>query len=123
MNNPPGKDFLNNELTAYVGLVAQGLMKSGYSPSDSKHIVTASMVSYIMENLVPNEDGSFDYHVLKPLLVAMKFVFDKELELKQADAYIPQVQADMAKLKLISEYLGKRIGLIKNKNRASTIEG
>lgn len=104
--------FLNNELTAYVGLTVQGLIKSGYAPEDAKHIVAGSMVSYIMEDLAPDEDGKLDYRVLKPVLVATRYIVDRELETKQADAYIPQVQADMAKLKTVSEYLKKRIEVI-----------
>lgn len=114
MNNDSSKQ-LNGELNAYTGLAIQALTKEGYSSSQIKHLISGSMIEYIMTTIAVDNDNGYDYYALKPMLVALKFIFDRELQLKQEDAYIPQIQADMQMLKQLSDYLEKRIEVITDK--------
>lgn len=103
----------SNELITYVGMEINALHKQGYSPSQVRHLVSSQLIECCLDTVARKSDGSFDLYALKPLFVAFKFLVDREYAEKSKDSYIPQIQADMARLKAISDYVEHRIEVIK----------
>lgn len=113
-----GKDsFQNNELLAYVGMEISALLAQGYSSSQTKHLVSAQMTECIMKTIAIKEDGEYDLYALKPLLVAVKYIVDREIDKEETEDYnyggLPQIQKDIRKLRQISGYLDQKIKAIR----------
>ena len=108
----------NNELTAYIGMEVNALLKEGYSPSKTKHLVSAQLVEMIMNTVAVKEGGELDLYAIKPLLVAVKYVIDLELKKEKEDEFcaLPEIAEDIEALTRLSRYLEKKIRLIKEES-------
>lgn len=104
----------NNELTAYIGMEINALLKEGYSASKTKHLVSAQLVEMIMNTVAITEGGKLDLYALKPLFVAVKYIVDLELSKEKEDEFaaLPQLAKDIDELSRLSSYLEKKIGRI-----------
>ena len=87
----------NNELTAYIGMEINALLKEGYSSSKTKHLVTAQLVEMIMNTVAVTEGGVLDLYAVKPMLVAVKYIVDLEISKEKEDEF--QVEENRNKLK------------------------
>ena len=107
--------FQNNELLAYIGMEINALLAQGYSSSQTKHLISAQLIEYIMKTVAVKEKEEYDLYALKPLLIAVKYIVDREIAKEQEEEYsaLPQIQKDIRELSQISEYLDKKISLIK----------
>lgn len=110
-----GEPNQSNELLAYIGFEISALLRQGYSPSQTKHLVSSQLVECIMKTVAIKPDGEYDFYAIKPLFIALKYLIDNEIIKEKADSfsYLPQIQADIAELTRISQYLDKKINLIK----------
>ena len=104
----------NNELTAYIGMEVNALLKEGYSPSKTKHLVTAQLVEMIMETVAVTTGGELDLFAVKPMLVSVKYIVDLELEKEKEDEFsaLPLLAKDIEELSRLSSYLDRKIRLI-----------
>ena len=111
-------NFQNNELLAYIGMEINALLAQGYSSSQTKHLVSAQLVECIMKTVAVKEKDEYDLYALKPLLVAVKYIVDREIAKEQEEEFaaLPQIQKDIRELKQISGYLDKKINLIEPSN-------
>lgn len=100
------------ELLSYVGVEIDSLLKQGYSPSQTKHLVSSQLLELVMKTVAVKNDNEYDYYALKPMFVAFKYLIDMEYNQKKEFSYLPEVQADLANLKNISNYLEHRISVI-----------
>ena len=105
----------NNELTAYIGMEVNALLTEGYLPSKTKHLVCAQLIDMIMNTVAVKDGGGLDFYALKPVFVAVKYVVDLELSKEKEDEYsaLPELAADIRELERLSDYLDKKIKLIK----------
>ena len=109
------KQKAQTELTSVIGLQAEYLAKQGYNPEKSKHIIVSNMLEEALD-LAANEDYTeYNSYILLPLFKALLFLLSKEMEKKTADAYIPQVAADLQNLSELVGYLKNRVERIENK--------
>ena len=95
------------------------LLAQGYSSSQTKHLVSAQLVECIMKTVAVKEKDEYDLYALKPLLVAVKYIVDREIAKEQEEEFaaLPQIQKDIRELSQISGYLDKKINLIKEDNQ------
>ena len=105
---------MNNggELLSYVGMEIESLFEQGYSPSQTKHLVSSQLMELIMKTVAVKENKQYDYYALKPMFIAFKYLVDIEYDQKKEFEYLPQVQSDLSNLKNISNYLEHRINVI-----------
>ena len=108
-------NFQNNELLAYIAMEINALLAHGYSSSQTNHLVSAQLIECIMKTVAVKEKEEYDLYALKPLLIAVKYIVDREIAKEQEEEYsaLPQIQKDIRELSQISEYLDKKINLIK----------
>jgi hypothetical protein len=96
------------DLTMFLGASITALLKEGYTASQVKNIISADLVEEAMRVSL-DDNNEYDYHGLKPIFIAMSFIFKREIEKKKNDIEVPQIAADIQKLKLITEYIDSRI--------------
>ncbi len=100
------------DLTQFIGISISALVKEGYTTSQTRNIVCADLIENALQ-VARKEDSTYDYYGLKPLFIALKYIFDNEIAIKQNDIDIPQIAQNVKTLEFISEYLDKRIRTIK----------
>lgn len=109
------KQKAQTELTSVIGIQIEYLTKQGYSPDEVKHIIVSNMLEEALD-LAANEDYTeYNSYVLLPLFKALLFLLNEEMKKKTADAYIPQVAADLQNLSEIVSYLKSRVERIEKK--------
>jgi hypothetical protein len=97
------------DLTMFLGASITALLKEGYTSSQVKNIVSANLVEEAMKISLTDDGTEYDYHGLKPIFVAINFILKREISKKENDIDVPQIAADVHKLKLITDYLSGRI--------------
>ena len=97
----------NNELTAYIGMEINALLKEGYSSSKTKHLVTAQLVEMIMNTVAVTDGGGLDLYAVKPMLVAVKYIVDLEIS-KEKEQLEQQLLDKMERWEYLEE-LAERI--------------
>ena len=102
---------VNLGFVSYIGICADALTRAGYSPSDSKSIISTKLLEEAM-TLSIKEDGSYDYKTLLPIFKTLKHIFLKEKSVKINDAYAPQIANDISKMDFVINYLDSRINAI-----------
>ena len=90
-------------LTNFLGTITDSLVKEGYSPADTKHLIVASLMETI-EDMAKKQEGGYDLYVIKPVFRFMLAVCQEENRMLSADAYLPAVQQRMQQNDAISAY-------------------
>ena len=88
-----GEPNQSNELLSYIGFEISALLRQGYSPSQTKHLVSSQLVECIMKTVAIKTDGEYDFYAIKPLFIALKYLIDNEIIKEQADKALEAIAA------------------------------
>lgn len=81
-------------LTNFLGAITDSLIKQGYSPADTKHLIVASLME-VIEDTVKKTGGGHDFYAMKPVFRFMIRFYQDENNRLQDEAYLPQVRQKM----------------------------
>ena len=105
-------------LSAYLGMSIDSLVRQGNSPSKVKYLVNTLLIEEAMKLVEEDKSKPMDYFAVKPLFVAMKYIFDTELSKLQDvpnDYRFSDMDEEIKRLKFISDYLESRIKTCKER--------
>lgn len=105
-------------LSAYLGMSIDSLVKQGNSPSKVRYLVNTLLVEEAMKLVEEDKSKPMDYYGVKPLFVAIKYIFDTELSKLQDipdDSRFSDMDEEIHRLEFISDYLESRIKICKER--------
>lgn len=104
----------NTELTTFIGVFADSLIKEGYSASEAKRMISQDLIN---EALILCDDGkgSYDYYALQSLFLSVSYVLSREVNLLKEDKDFPQVQKIIEKELFIIKYLEDKVKAVNAK--------
>ena len=105
-------------LTNFLGAVVDSLIKEGYSPADTKHLIVASAME-LVEDMTKKESGGHDFYVVKPVFRYLVGLYQEENRLLQNEAYLLQIQQKMQENDTLIQYFTNQLEAIE-KNMATT---
>ena len=101
-------------LTNFLGAITDSLVKEGYSPAETRHLIVASLME-IIEDMTKKEDGGHNFYTVKPIFRYLINLYQEENQLLQEEAYLPQIQQKMQENdRLIQYFSGQLIAIEKN---------
>ncbi len=98
-------------LTNFLGAITDSLVKEGYSPADTKHLIAASLMETI-EDMAKKPEGGYDLYVIKPVFRFMLAICQEENRILSSDAYLPAIQQRMQQNDIISSYYKSQLEAI-----------
>ena len=105
-------------LSAYIGMSIDSLIKQGHSPSKVRYLVNTLLIEEAMKLVEEDKSKPMDYYGIKPLFVAVKYVFDTEISKLQdipEDYRFSDINEEIKRLNFILDYLESRIKNCKEK--------
>ena len=105
-------------LTNFLGAITDSLVKEGYSPADTKHLIVAALME-IVEDTTKKEAGGHDFYTVKPVFRYLVGLYQEENRLLQDESYLPQVQQKMQENDTLIQYFTNQLNSIE-KNMAAT---
>ena len=105
-------------LTNFLGAITDSLVKEGYSPADTRHLIVAALME-IVEDTTKKEAGGHDFYTVKPVFRFLINLYQEENRLLQGDAYVPQVQQKMKENDTLIQYFSAQLDAIE-KNMEGT---
>lgn len=105
----------NTELTTFIGVFADSLIKEGYSASEAKRMISQNLIN---EALILCDDGqgSYDYYALQSLFLSVSYVLSREVnKLKEDKDDFPQIKKVIEKELFIIKYLEDRVKAVNTK--------
>lgn len=109
------KQKTNTELTTFIGVFVDSLLKEGYEASEVKRMISQDLINEAL--VLCDKDGtSYDYYALQSLFLSVAYVLSKEIiQLKKEAGELPQAQAEIEKLKYIVDYLENKVKVANKK--------
>lgn len=95
-------------LTNFLGAITDALVKEGYSPSDTKHLIVAALLE-IVEDMAKKPGGGHDFYIVKPVFRFLVNLYQEENRLLQEEAYLPQIQKTMQDNDMMIQYFLSQI--------------
>lgn len=105
-------------LTNFLGAIIDSLVKEGYSPADTKHLVVAAAMEMV-EDMTKKETGGHDSSAVKPAFRYIVGLYQEENRILQNEAYLPQIQQKMQENDTLIQYFTNQLNSIE-KNMATT---
>ncbi len=105
----------STELTTFIGVFVDSLLKEGYSASEAKRMISQDLIN---ESLVLCDDGkgSYDYYALQSLFLSVSYVLSKEVNMLESETEkVPQIKNVIDKEKEIIAYLENRVKAVNKK--------
>lgn len=103
-------------LTNFLGAITDSLIKEGYSPADTKHIIVAALLE-IVENMAKKPAGGYDFYIVKPVFRFLINLYQEENRLLQSESYLPQVQHKMQEHDTLIQYYTDQLQAIETNLR------
>ena len=98
-------------LTNFLGAITDSLIKEGYSPTDTKHLIVAALME-IIEDTTKKEAGGHDFYTVKPVFRFLINLYQEENRLLQKDSYLLQIQQKMQQNDIIIRYFTNQLDAI-----------
>lgn len=105
-------------LTNFLGAITDSLVKEGYSPAETKHLIVASLME-IIEDITRKNAGGHDFYTVKPVFRYLVSLYQEENRLLQEESYLPQIQQKMQENDRLIQYFITQLDSIE-KNMAAT---
>ncbi len=105
----------STELTSFIGVFVDSLIKEGYEPSEVKRIISQDLINEAL--ILCDKDGeTYDYYALQSLFLSVSYVLSKEVyRLNKEAGEFPQAQSEINKMKSVIEYLENKVKAVNNK--------
>lgn len=105
----------NTQLTTFIGVFVDALLKEGYQASEVKRIVSQDLINEALVLCNKEEEKSYDYYALQSLFLSVSYVLKRELDKMRENAHIQQVSDEMDRINFVVNYLENRVRMVNKK--------
>ena len=96
--------------TNFLGAIKDSLIKEGYTPKQTNHLLVAHLMEIV--NDVVHENHDIDHYVMKPVYRFIINIHREENRKMESIAYLPQIQEKMAGNDYLVSYLEQELSSI-----------
>ena len=102
---------------SFLGAIKDSLVKEGYSPQQTDHLLVAYLAEMIQDTVC--ENGKLNHYTMKPVYRMLINLYREENTSLQEAAYLPQVQQKMAENDYFIRFLEKELSSIEGNEEES----